>query len=83
MTTDKKTAVEDQKPETESSKESEKVHVFEKMIDFTYIATTKIPIGGKYAKDVLDDLKVKERAKKVSHKYFEPLFPVPRLKKRS
>ncbi len=79
MATDDKKVTEDEKLE----KESEKVHVFEKMIDFTYAATTMIPIGGKYAKDVLDDHKVKERAKKVSHKYFEPLFPVPKLKRKS
>lgn len=62
---------------------SDKAHVFEKMIDFTYAATTRIPVGGKYAKEVIDRYTIKERAKKVSHKYFEPLFPVPKIRKKS
>lgn len=60
---------------------SDTAHVFEKMIDFTYAATTGIPIGGKYAKAALDRYTIKEKAKKVSHKYFEPLFPVPKIPK--
>jgi len=67
----------------EKQQNTEKVHVFEKMIDFTYAATTSIPVGGKYAKGVLDKYEAKERAKKVSHKYFEPLFPVPKIRKES
>lgn len=69
---------------TEEKKDTtDKVHVFEKMIDFTYAATTQIPVGGKYAKGVLDKYAAKERAKKVSHRYFEPLFPVPKIAKKS
>ena len=66
----------------ENSGSSDKVHVFEKMIDFTYAATTKVPLGGKVAKEVFDKYDVKEKAKKVSHKYFEPLFPVPKMRKK-
>lgn len=68
---------------TQAQESYDKVHVFEKMIDFTYAATTKIPFAGKTAKEALDKYDVKEKAKKVTHKYFEPLFPVPKIRKNS
>lgn len=77
---------EEEKPaeeKTQTPESSDKAHIFEKMIDFTYAATTKIPLGGQVAKEALDRYDVKEKAKKVSHKYFEPLFPVPKIRKKS
>ena len=79
MATEEKPSAEN----TQTPEGSDEMHVFEKMIDFTYAATTKIPLGGQLAKEVLDKYDTKERAKKVSHKYFEPLFPVPKIKKKS
>ena len=72
-------------PASENNKsetgEGEKVHIFEKMIDFTYAATTSIPLGGKYVKKVFDQYETKEHAKNFSHRFFEPFFPFPKLKK--
>lgn len=72
------TAVEEVKEETT---ENEKVHVLEKMIDFSYKATTSIPLGGKYVKKVFDQYETKKHAKNFSHRFFEPFFPFPKVKK--
>lgn len=63
--------------------ENEKVHIFEKMIDFTYIATTSIPVGGKYVKKIFDQYETKKHAKQFSHRFFEPFFPFPKFTKKS
>lgn len=71
-------AVEEVKEETT---ENEKVHVLDKMIDFSYKATTSIPLGGKYVKKVFDQYETKKHAKNFSHRFFEPFFPFPKVKK--
>ncbi len=65
----------------EETTEGEKVHVLEKMIDFSYLATTSIPLGGKYVKKVFDKYETKKHAKNFSHRFFEPFFPFPKVKK--
>jgi len=71
-------AEESAKPE---AAEDEKVHVLDKMIDFTYLATTSIPLGGKYVKKIFDQYETKEHAKSFSHRFFQPFFPFPKVKK--
>jgi hypothetical protein len=61
---------------------NDKVHIFERMIDFTYTATTSIPFGGKQIKKLFDKYKTKEYAKKFSLRFFEPFFPFPKIKKK-
>lgn len=61
--------------------ENEKVHVLDKMIDFSYTLTTNIPFGGKYVKKVFDQYETKQRAKEFSHRFFQPFFPFPKVKK--
>jgi len=58
-----------------------KEHILDKMIDFTYAATTKIPFGGKYAKEALDRIDAKERTKKFTDRFFKPFFFFPKLPK--
>ncbi len=59
----------------------DKEHILDKMIDFTYAATTKIPLGGKYAKAALDKMDAKERTKKFTTRFFKPFFIFPKLPK--
>ena len=67
---------------TDKKTDEEKEHILDKMIDFTYTATTKIPFGGKYAKEVLDKIDAKGRTKKFSDHFFKPFFFFPKFPKR-
>lgn len=59
----------------------EKVHVLEKMVDFSYVLATNIPLGGKYVKKVFDQYETKRHAKEFSNRFFKPFFFFPKMKK--